>query len=60
MDTQTPQKSATVVRTRRALVHLLKQEGPMDAQELAARLNSMLMPFDSRVPYGMPPDYYLG
>ncbi len=43
MATQTPQKSATAVRTRRALVHLLKQEGPLDAQELAARLHVSAM-----------------
>jgi predicted ArsR family transcriptional regulator len=43
MARKTPQKSATAVRTRRALVHLLKQEGPMDAQELAARLHVSAM-----------------
>src|SRR5438552_13857142 len=43
MATKTPQKSATAVRTRRALVHLLKQEGPLDAQELAARLHVSAM-----------------
>src|SRR5712691_13058307 len=42
MATNTPQ-SATAVRTHRALVHLLKQEGPMDAQELAARLHVSAM-----------------
>jgi hypothetical protein len=30
------------------------------AQGLAAQRNAMLMPFDSRVSYGMPSDYYLG
>jgi hypothetical protein len=30
------------------------------AQHLAARLNSMLMPSDSRGPDGMPSEYYLG
>jgi hypothetical protein len=30
------------------------------AQELAARLNLKLMPFDPRIPDRMPPDYYLG
>jgi hypothetical protein len=30
------------------------------AQELCARLNSMLIPLDSRIPNYMPPDYYLG
>ena len=43
MTTQTPKKSATAVRTRRALVHLLKQEGPLEAQELAARLHVSAM-----------------
>ena len=43
MSTKAPQKSAAAVRTRRALVHLLKQEGPMDAQELAARLHVSAM-----------------
>ena len=43
MGMQTPQKSATAVRTRRALVHLLKQEGPLEAQELAARLHVSAM-----------------
>ena len=32
-----------MVRTRRALLHLLKQEGPLDAQELAARLHVSAM-----------------
>src|SRR5262245_49014989 len=31
------------VRTRRAIVHLLKQEGPMDALRLAARLHRSAM-----------------
>src|SRR6266545_90916 len=43
MATKTPQKSATAVRTRRALLHLLKQEGPMEAQELGARLHVSAM-----------------
>jgi len=43
MATKAPQKSATAVRTRRALLHLLKQEGPMEAQELAARLHVSAM-----------------
>src|SRR5215813_1904468 len=43
MATKIPQKSATTVRTRRALVHLLKQEGPLEAQELAARLHVSAM-----------------
>lgn len=30
------------------------------AQELAAHLNSVLMPSDSRVPNPMPSDYFLG
>src|SRR5262249_53704788 len=43
MATKIPQKSATAVRTRRALVQLLKQEGPLEAQELAARLHVSAM-----------------
>jgi len=43
MATQTFKKSATAVRTRRALLHLLKQEGPMNAQELAVRLHVSAM-----------------
>ncbi len=39
MGTKHSQKSATAVRTRRALVHLLKQEGPLDAQALAGHLH---------------------
>ncbi|HEY7491168.1 MAG TPA: metalloregulator ArsR/SmtB family transcription factor [Candidatus Tectomicrobia bacterium] len=39
----TPQKSAATVRTRRALVHLLKQEGPLEAQALAERLHVSAM-----------------
>src|SRR5919197_123002 len=34
-----PSKKPTTVRTRRAIVHLLKQEGALDAQTLAARLH---------------------
>ena len=41
-------------------LHGSSAEAERCAQELAARLNSMLMPFDSRISYGMPPDYYLG
>jgi len=33
----------TTVRTRRAIVHLLKQEGPLDAQTLAAHLHLSAM-----------------
>jgi predicted ArsR family transcriptional regulator len=33
-----PPKKPTTVRTRRAIVHLLKQEGALDAQTLAAHL----------------------
>ena len=43
MATTTPNKSATTVRTRRALVHLLKQEGPLEAQALAERLHVSAM-----------------
>jgi predicted ArsR family transcriptional regulator len=42
--TQKAQKqSATTARTRRVLVHLLKQEGPLDAQTLAERLKVSAM-----------------
>ena len=43
MTPNVPQKSARTVRTRRALLHLLKQEGPLDAQELAGRLHVSAM-----------------
>jgi len=43
MVTKARKKSAQTVRTRRAIVHLLKQEGPMDAQALAARLHVSAM-----------------
>lgn len=43
MKTDTPKKSAAAVRTRRAIVHILKQEGPLDAQTLAARLHVSAM-----------------
>ena len=43
MEMNTPKKSAATVRTRRALVQLLKQEGPLDAQALAARLHVSAM-----------------
>jgi predicted ArsR family transcriptional regulator len=39
----TPKKSAATVRTRRALGHLLKQEGPLEAQALADRLHVSAM-----------------
>ena len=39
----TSHKKLTTVRTRRALVHLLKQEGPMDAQALAVHLHVSAM-----------------
>ena len=38
-----PREKAANVRTRRALVHLLKQEGPTDAKQLAARLHLSAM-----------------
>lgn len=43
MGTKARKKSTQVVRTRRALLHLLKQEGPLDAQALAARLDVSAM-----------------
>ena len=43
MHTKAPKKSAAAVRTRRALVHLLKHEGPLDAQALAAHLHVSAM-----------------
>ena len=36
-------QQTTTVRTRRAIVHLLKQDGPVDAQALAARLQISAM-----------------
>jgi predicted ArsR family transcriptional regulator len=36
-------KKPTTIRTRRAIVHLLKQEGALDAQTLAARLHLSTM-----------------
>ena len=38
-----PSKKPTAIRTRRAIVHLLKQEGALDAQTLAARLHLSAM-----------------
>ena len=38
-----PSKKPTTIRTRRAIVHLLKQEGALDAQTLAARLRLSAM-----------------
>ena len=38
-----PSKKPTTIRTRRAIVHLLKQEGGLDAQTLAARLQLSAM-----------------
>ena len=38
-----PAKKPTTIRTRRAIVHLLKQEGGLDAQTLAARLQLSAM-----------------
>src|SRR4030095_15559746 len=40
---QKPSKKPTTIRTRRAIVHLLKQEGALDAQTLAARLHLSAM-----------------
>lgn len=42
MATDSPKKSTTV-RTRRAIINLLKQEGAMDSQELASRLGVSAM-----------------
>ena len=41
-------------------LHGTSDEAERCAQKLAGRLNSMLTPFDPHIPYGMPPDYYLG
>ena len=41
-------------------LHGSSVEAERCAQWLAAQRNTMLMPFDSRIPYGMPSDYYLG
>ena len=38
-----PSKKPTTIRTRRAIVHLLKQEGALDAQTLAVRLHLSAM-----------------
>jgi hypothetical protein len=41
-------------------LHRSSAEARRCAQELAARLNSTLMPVDSRIPNRMPSEYYLG
>ena len=41
-------------------LHGSSSEAERCAQDLAARLNSKLMPSDSRIPDRMPSDYYLG
>ena len=41
-------------------LHGSSAEATRCAQELASRLNSKLMPDDSRIPDRMPSDYYLG
>jgi hypothetical protein len=41
-------------------LHGSSTEAERCAQELAAQLNSRLMPPDSRIPNRMPSDYYLG
>jgi len=41
-------------------LHGSSAEAERCAQWLAAQRNAMLMPFDSRISYGMPSDYYLG
>lgn len=43
MATTARKQSVQTVRTRRAIVHVLKQEGPMDAQALAAHLHVAAM-----------------
>jgi hypothetical protein len=40
-------------------LHRSSAEAGRCAQERAAQLNSMIMPFGSRIPQGMPSDYYL-
>ena len=41
-------------------LHGSSTEAGRCAQDLAARLNSKLTPFDPRIPDYMPSDYYLG
>ena len=41
-------------------LHGSSAEAGRCAQELAARLNSTLLPFDSHIPNNMPSEYYLG
>lgn len=41
-------------------LHGCSAEAERCAQDLAARLNSMLTPFDPRISNRMPSDYYLG
>jgi hypothetical protein len=41
-------------------LHRSSAEAGRCARELAAQLNSMLFPFDSRIPNRMPSEYYLG
>jgi hypothetical protein len=41
-------------------LHESSAEAERCAQDLAARLNSKLTPFDPRIPDYMPSDYYLG
>ena len=41
-------------------LHGSSAEAERCARELAAELNSRLMPVDSRIPDRMPSDYYLG
>ena len=43
MHEKKPSKKPITIRTRRAIVHLLKQEGALDAQTLAARLHLSAM-----------------
>jgi hypothetical protein len=41
-------------------LHGSAAEAQRCAQDLAARLNSLPVPFDTRIPHRMPSDYYLG
>jgi hypothetical protein len=41
-------------------LHGSSAEAGRCAQWLAAQRNAVLMPFDSRISYGMPSDYFLG
>src|SRR5712691_6437980 len=53
---QKPSKKPITIRTRRAIVHLLKQEGALDAQTLAARLHLSAMAVRQHV-YALQDEY---